>query len=245
MIITSKSNELIKRARALRRAKERRESGLHLIEGDKLVLDALRSKAAIKTVFVEAGFDAPAGAPCVFVSREVLESLCETEAPQHLCAVAATPDCSCPKLYPDGLVVVLDGLQDPGNVGTIIRTADALGARAVLLGEDAADAFSPKCVRSAMGSCYHIPVFRSGLLSELERLERQGFLLLCGHLQGTETPPPKAEKTALVIGNEGRGVKEELASLCYRYRLPQKGGAESLNAAVFAAIMMDRILNSY
>ncbi|MDO4544301.1 MAG: RNA methyltransferase [Clostridia bacterium] len=243
MIITSRANETIKSARVLHRAKERKESGLHLIEGDKLVFDAVLSDAKIVRIFCEEGFLPPEGFETVFVTRQVLESLCESTTPQHLCAIVKTPDCTPPQSYPEGLILCLDGLQDIGNVGTIIRTTDALGAAAVLIGLDTADAFSPKGVRASMGSCYHIPIYKGELASELKRLKAQGFFCLCGHLKGSEALPKTGKKVALVIGNEGNGVCAEVANECYLYRMRQQGRAESLNAAAFAAIMTDRLIN--
>lgn len=243
MIITSRSNERVKRARALQDAKARRETGLHLIEGDKLVLDAIASDARVCAVFTkEAGrmFD---GIETVAVSESVMDALCSSKTPQNLCAVVETPDTECPEEYPEGLCVVLDRLQDPGNVGTILRTADALGASCALLSPDSADPFSTKALRAAMGSTYHLPIYIGTLEEELLRLRQQGFCCICGHLKGSETLPAIGRRTALVIGNEGQGVSEETAALCELYRMPMRGRAESLNAAVFAALMMQTVLN--
>ncbi len=243
MVITSRTNETVKRVRALHQAKARKESGLHLIEGDKLVLDALSSGAEIKTVFATEGYPPIEGVEIVTVTEAVMDALCEAVSPQHLAATVVTPSCSCPEYYPEGLVLVLDGLQDVGNVGTIIRTADALGASAVLLSLDSVDAFSPKCVRASMGSCYHLPIYRGELEAELDKLVNQGFCCICGDLRGSEELPKRQSRTVLVIGNEGNGVSEAVASRCIRYRLKQSGRAESLNAAIFAAIMMYELLN--
>ncbi len=243
MIVTSRSNERIKAARALQDAKARKETGLHLIEGDKLVFDAAASGARVVTVFAKEGADTPDGIETVFVSDGVMDALCAAKRPQNRCAVGETPDCACPEMYPDGLIVALDRLQDPGNLGTILRTADALGAGGVLLSPDSADPFSPKALRAAMGSTYHLPVFVGELGTELPRLKAQGFVCVCGHLSGSETLPAIGRRTALIVGNEGRGVSEETAAQCALYRMPMRGRAESLNAAVFAALMMQTILN--
>lgn len=244
MIITSRSNERVKSARALQDAKTRKATGLHLIEGDKLVFDAIASGARVRIVFAKkgaAGFD---GIETIFVSDGVMDALCAAKTPQNLCAVVETPDAACPQAYPEGLLVVLDRLQDPGNVGTIIRTADALGACGVLLSPDSADPFSSKALRAAMGSTYHLPIYIGSLEGELPKLIEQGFCCICGHLKGSETLPAITKRTALVIGSEGQGVSDETAAFCTRYRMPMRGRAESLNAAVFAALMMQTIMNS-
>ena len=244
MIITSRSNERVKRARALQDAKARRETGLHLIEGDKLVSDAVASGARVRTVFAREGAKAFDGIETVVVSDGVMDAIASARTPQDLCAVVETPDTACPEAYPEGLIVVLDRLQDPGNLGTIIRTADALGAAGVLVSADSADPFSPKALRAAMGSTYHLPIYIAPLKDALPCLTAQGFTCICGHLKGSETLPAITRRTALVIGSEGQGVSGETAACCTLYRMPMRGRAESLNAAVFAALMMQTLLNA-
>ena len=244
MIITSRSNDRVKAAQKLQTAKARKETGLHLIEGDKLVSDAIESGAAVQTVFALESVPPFDGIETVHVGGSVLEALCSAKTPQNMCAIVRTPSCDCPEAYPEGLIVVLDRLQDPGNLGTIIRTADALGACGVLLSPDCADPFSPKSLRAAMGSTYHLPVWIGSPEAELDRLIRQGFTCVCGHLAGTETLPAPSKRTALVVGNEGQGVSDETAAQCVPYRMPMRGRAESLNAAVFAALMMQQLLSA-
>ena len=243
MIITSRTNDRIRAARSLQDAKGRRATGLHLIEGDKLVSDAVASGAAVRTVFALEGTPAFDGIETVFVSESVLESLCTAKTPQRMCAAVETPACACPERFSDGLWIVLDRLQDPGNLGTVIRTADALGAAGVIVSPDSADPFSPKALRAAMGSTYHLPLCIAETGSVLDRMAAQGFVCICGHLKGGETLPEITRRTALVVGNEGQGVSEQTAARCRLYRMPMRGRAESLNAAVFAALMMQTILN--
>ncbi len=247
-VITARSNERIRQARGLMQAKARRERGLHLIEGEKLVLEAAQSGCALSELFVEDGYGLPEPLSALSglvqpVSRSVMESLCSSTTPQHLCAVVKTPELTPPQRYPEGLVVVLDRVQDPGNVGTILRTADALGASAVLLGEGCADAFSGKTLRAAMGSTYHLPLYGGDAAGELARMKAQGFCCICGHLRGSEALPALSGRTALVIGSEGSGVSDAVAAACTLYRLPMRGRAESLNAAVAAALLIYEISN--
>ena len=199
MIIESRANERVKEARRLLLRKERKESGLHLIEGDKLVREAISSGAKIVSCFVEDGFafTPPEGAIHYTVTRAVLESLCESQTPQGVVAVVETPALTPPQTYPNGLVVVLDGVQDPGNVGAILRSADAFGATGLLLSPACADAYAPKTLRAAMGSTYHLPVWQGELLPELSSMRLQGFTALCGDLNGSETlPPSRVERRA-------------------------------------------------
>jgi TrmH family RNA methyltransferase len=232
MIVSSRSNERVKQARKLLLRKERKHTGLHLIEGEKLVREAVLSGARIQTCFLEDGyaFEAPAAASLLVVSRDVLESLCESKTPQGVVAAVETPSLAPPETYPGGLIVLLDGVQDPGNVGTILRSADAFGAAGVLLSPECADPYAPKTLRAAIGSTYHLPVWQGDLPGELSRLQSQEFSALCGDLKGSETLPALSKRVALVIGSEGGGVSAAVAALCARYRLPLRGKAESLNA---------------
>jgi len=240
IVIESRSNERVKDARSLLQRKARKESGLHLIESEKLVREALSSGVQISALFVEDGFafPVPENVPAYAVSRSVLESLCESQSPQGVVAVVETPSLDPPETYPAGLLVVLDGVQDPGNVGTILRSADAFGACGLLLSPACADVYAPKTLRAAMGSTYHLPVWQGDLPAEVNKLVSQGFLPLCGDLSGSETLPELRKNTALVIGSEGGGVSEQVAALCVRYRLPMKGRAESLNASVAAGVLL-------
>jgi TrmH family RNA methyltransferase len=240
LIIESRSNERVKEARGLLLRKERKSSGLHLIESDKLLREAIASGARVVTIFVEQdyAFAPPDGAQVYIVTRAVLESLCESRTPQGVVAVVQTPPLTPPDAYPEGLIVALDGVQDPGNVGGILRSADAFGAKGVLLSPACADAYAPKTLRAAMGSTYHLPVWQGELALELEKMKRQGFTALCGDLRGSDTIPALSAGVALVIGSEGGGVGADVAAQCERYRLTMRGRAESLNASVAAGVLL-------
>ena len=241
MLITSRTNEQVKRVRALQTAKERRSAGLHLAEGCKLTAEAA-SAGLLVTVYAVEGHEkeAPAGAEVVSVTESVMDAMTETRTPQPLLGVVKTPPSVAWEAFPAGLAVALERVQDPGNVGAIIRSADALGAAGVLLTPDCADPFSGKAIRASMGSCYHVPLYAGDL--PLTEMSAAGVTLVCGHLHGSETLPALSERVVLVVGNEGSGVSDAVAASCRRYRLPMRGRAESLNAAVFASLLMDRLL---
>lgn len=247
LLITSLKNEGVKEMRLLKRKSARRDSGLHFIEGERLVSDALASGAELKYAYVEqtrgdmAELMERNSVPYSFVTEPVMRGLSDTDTPQGVCASVKTPCMQPPTEYPKGLIIALDRVQDPGNLGTIIRTADAFGTVGIILGEGTADAYSPKTMRSAMGSNYHIPIWSGSLEVELKRLVESGYTAVCGHLKGDETLPKTSENRALVIGNEGNGVSDAVAGLCRLYRLPMKGRAESLNAAIAAAILIYEI----
>ena len=243
MLIQSTRNPTVKRVRSLLTKKGRRETGLHLIEGERLVAEAVSSGAEIDSLFVEEGRElvyCPNGSVSL-VTRHVLESMTDTDNPQSVCAAVKTPDIKLPAEYPEGLIVALDCVQDPGNMGTIIRTADAMGAAGLLLSSGCADPFGPKVLRSTMGSIYHLPIWQGELTAELVKLKSEDFRPICGHLAGNEILPEPGRRCVLIIGNEGNGVSDAVAELCDKYRLPMFGRAESLNASVAAGIMMYEI----
>lgn len=243
MIIESRQNEIVKAVKALSMSKERRARGQHRIEGPKLVREAVASGQVIDDLFVESGytFDAPENCRLHTVTRSVLESMCETDTPQHVVAVVQTPPVAPPERYPRGLIVILDGVQDPGNAGAILRSADAFGAAGLLFSPDAADPFSDKALRASMGSVYHLPIWRGDSASEIVRLKQQGFTAVCSRLDGEETLPALSPCVALVVGSEGRGASPAVLALCDGYRLRMPGGAESLNASVAAGILLYQI----
>ncbi len=246
MRIESRSNETVKRVKGLSAAKNRLTLGLHLIEGRKLLQEAISSLIPVREAFFEeSAIEAlpeehaalVAGGTKVYtVTRPVLEAMCDTSTPQGVCAAVETP--ASIDAFPAGMLVALDTVQDPGNLGTIIRTADAMGASALLFSDGCADPYSPKALRAAMGSTYHVPLWRGGLYDALQALKRDGYTLLCGHLHGSERLPAPGEKCVIVIGNEGNGVSEEIAALCTLVKLPMYGRAESLNASMAAGLMM-------
>lgn len=247
MIISSRQNSIIKEAASLRLKKNRLASGLHFIEGERLVYEAIASDSAIDKIFVldsmsdkvnELSFRAK---EINAVTPPVMEALCETKTPQWICATVVTGDSNPPERYENGTLIILDNLQDPGNVGTIIRTADAFGCLGVLLSNDCADPYSSKTLRAAMGSVYHLPIYIGDPEQELMKLKKQGFTLICGHLEGSDELPKDHGKRAIVIGNEANGVSSTVADICEKYRIQMKGGAESLNASVAAAIMIYEI----
>lgn len=179
------------------------------------------------------------------VTDAVLAKLSDTQAPQGLIAVAGLPENNL-KLLPDRAatapLVVLDRVQDPGNLGTMIRTADAVGAAAVLLLGGSVDVYSPKVVRASMGSLFHVPVIEQ--LSEKELLafcRERGYQLAVTTLEASQSlyTADLRQPLALVIGNEANGVSASLqAQALVRLRIPMPGRAESLNAAMAAGIVL-------
>lgn len=242
--ITSLKNPKVAAWKALKDRKGRRESGCFLVEGRKMVEEALKSAFDVETVLVQEGMELPDGLtmPVYELPAHVLAAVCDTKTPQGIAAVVRMKEQSALGKH----IVVLDGVQDPGNVGTIIRTADAAGLDGVLLSTQCADVFSPKVLRATMGSIFRMNLRTTDdLPGELTKLREKGYSILSSQLDGTPFYEREkvAEQFALVIGNEGNGVSEQVQQTAtHRVRLPMRGGAESLNAAIAAAIMMYELM---
>lgn len=242
--ITSLKNPKVAAWKALKDRKGRRESGCFLVEGRKMVEEALASAFDVETVLVQEDMELPDGLtmPVYELPAHVLAAVCDTKTPQGIAAVVRMKEQSALGKH----IVVLDGVQDPGNVGTIIRTADAAGLDGVLLSNQCADVFSPKVLRATMGSIFRMNLRTTDdLPGELTKLREKGYSILSSQLDGTPFYEREkvAERFALIIGNEGNGVSEQVQQTAtHQVRLPMRGGAESLNAAIAAAIMMYELM---
>ncbi len=242
--ITSRQNPLFQTIRKLNAsAAFRRQKGLFVCEGPKLLEEAVKWGADIDTAVLAQGtrFPLPAGARVVETPPDVFSSLCDTRTPQGVLFTCRLPDTARP-LEPTGKrYLVLDGVQDPGNLGTIWRTADAMGCDGLILVQLCADPFSPKAVRATMGACFRLPVYQTGLAG-LERFCAQAGLPLYATALREDTVDIREadlSRAAVVIGSEGRGVSEEMLSLCEKtLKIPMEARCESLNAAVAAAIVL-------
>ena len=240
--LTSLKNPKVLSWRSLKDKKGREEHNAFLVEGVRMVHEALSSSFTIKALLLREDFipdfPLPEEIPSYLLPNHVFDSVCDTRTPQGIAAVLTkqSREASGPRL------LALDGVQDPGNVGTIIRTADAAGFDGVLFSPDCADLFSPKVLRSTMGSVFRLGFsFPSSLPEKLAELKKDGYSVLSSQLDGDPffDRKPVAPSFVLIIGNEGSGVSDPVKAVAtHRLRLPMRGGAESLNAAVAAGIMM-------
>lgn len=179
------------------------------------------------------------GCEVLLVEKNVMDVLSEAKTPQGILCTVAMP--SEPQALSGSRFVALDGVQDPGNVGTILRTADAAGFDGALLGRGCADLYGAKTLRSTMGSIFRVPVRRTDdLAGELEGMKRRGYAVVATELGGEDFYARcPHERCVLVIGSEGGGVSEAVRDVAtHHLALPMRGGAESLNAAVAAGIMI-------
>jgi TrmH family RNA methyltransferase len=255
-IITSARNRRIVEARKLDQRKHRQRQGRFLVEGLQILHMALDAGARPTEVFycedLFAGSEAATllerfhktDADLVAVSEHVLETLSQRDVSQGIAATFALFETSLDALALSGreLVVVLDRLQDPGNMGTLIRTADAIGAAAVILIEPCVDPFSPKTVRGTMGSLFNVPLVRTTDVSNLfTRLSRADLRLVGADVHMGEAWGQGLWDggTALILGNEARGLSDDVHAHVESWaRLPIVGEAESLNVAVAGGVLM-------
>lgn len=244
MRLSSLQNPQIKAWAALRTASGHRQQGLFLAEGEHLAGEALQAGAAQALLVdeerqeqYEKYLNTPV--PVYLMPPHVLQKVCDAKTPQGILAVCPIP--AQQELGSlGGRLVALNGVQDPGNAGTIWRTMDAAGFTGLVMDEKSADPFSPKALRASMGAVFRVPVYRcASLAAALAPLA--GCAFLAGDLQGEDffARAPVQGDLCLLIGNEGQGLDEETQAMAtHRLKLPMPGGAESLNAAVAAAIMM-------
>jgi len=255
--IRSLQNPQVKEWASLATKKGRERAGAYLVEGAHLVVEALRSGADIDAVvFVpgspaaeEARAAAPAGADrrWVAVSEQVLAKIADTETPQGVAAVVRKREPRLDELFRSesgvglGVYVAVDAIQDPGNLGTVIRSADAAGASAVLLGAGTVDVYNPKTIRATMGSLFHMPVVSCDLAEALPLAKSRGVRVVGTSLAATDTcyAAPLGGAVCFLLGNEGAGVSPRLAALADdNVIIPMRGGAESLNVAMAATVLL-------
>ncbi|MEN0589166.1 TrmH family RNA methyltransferase [Kurthia gibsonii] len=243
--IESLSNSLVKYWKKLATTrKERDQSGEFLVEGFHLVEEALQGTDVL-TLIVREGVEIPAtwnvdNIYMVEVTAAIAAELAETERTQGIFAHCKQPDFEVKSSWKKFLLI--DAVQDPGNVGTMIRTADAAGMDAVILGKGSADPFNPKTIRSTQGSIFHLPVLRGELVDWVEQLQERDIPIYGTALDATSVVYNQVQKTpsfAVIMGNEGSGIsKELLTKTTENVIIPIMGGAESLNVAVATGIVL-------
>ena len=240
-IITSKANSVVKNAKKLHQKKYRKSA--YLIEGWHLFEEAVQAGVTIEKIFaLESYRDQLAAFPqTVWVSEEILLDLADTQTPQGIVAVIQKEEVGLPDLH-QGKYLFLEDVQDPGNVGTMIRTADAAGFTGVIVSDKSADIYSLKTLRSMQGSHFHLPIYRMPLASFVEEAKKSNLPILATTLSRDskdyrELSP--LEDFVLVMGNEGQGISSVMAeSADQLVHIGMKGRAESLNVAVAAGILM-------
>jgi TrmH family RNA methyltransferase len=242
-----------RRIRALSRRRSREAAGRFLAEGVRVVEELLDSGLTVELAVVGPGLrESERGRALLLrleartdvreVGRGELRELADTETAQGVLAVAVAPETDLAGLVPAGraVVLVLDGVQDPGNLGTLARSAAAFGCAALVALPGTVDPWNPKAVRAAAGASFRVPVIREEVAVVMEWLSRHGFVLVGADAAGE--PVDRAalpQRVALVLGNEGAGLSADVAARCERMvAVPMRSGTESLNVAVAAGILL-------
>ena len=247
MIIISPTNDKIKNIKKLERRSFREKSGEFIIEGRRSVTDAIENGAEISYVICREDAEAtfPEGIKVFATDKKTFADITDTESPQDMLAVAKSKSASLEDVLKSepSLIVYLDRVQDPGNLGTIIRTADARGDAAVILSEGCVDLFNSKVIRSTMSSVFNISIVKDAVTEEVFPLFKEnGYKIVAGALSEKSEDLYSADlkgKTVIVIGNEGNGVSDYVLKNADKLIIiPMNGKAESLNAAISAGIMM-------
>lgn len=250
--ITSKDNELIKHIRKLKDKKYRDESNEYVVEGVKLVEEAVKENAKIKQIIVcedtTRTYEIPthimleiARYECISVSNKIFNIITQVTNPQGIMAIIEKNAQNAQIDYSQDIIVVLDDVQDPGNLGTILRTVDSIGLNQIIVSKGTADAFNSKVVRSTMGAIFRIKIIEvENLAQAIKEMRKHHFKLMVTSLQTKNSIYDiDFNKKIIVIGNEANGVSKEIQDMAdEKAKIPMLGRTESLNASVAAGVVM-------
>lgn len=251
-IITSKDNEIIKNIRKLKEKKYRDANNEYLIEGIKLIKEAVEEKAKIKLIVVceesieDGDIDQKllyeiAKYDCIYVNKKIFSILTDVQNPQGILAVIEKKNNEEDINYKEDIIVILDGIQDPGNLGTILRTIDSVGLSQVIVSKETADSYNPKVVRSTMGAIFRVNVIESkDLLQTLKNLKKHKYKIMATSLETNNSIyDVEYNKKVIVIGNEANGVSKNVLEYAdEKIKIPMLGKTESLNASVATSIIL-------
>ncbi|MCI5936414.1 MAG: RNA methyltransferase [Eubacterium sp.] len=250
-MIESSSNPQIKRIQKLmKNAGYRRKEGCFVVEGWKMVEEAFSMKLIEHLYVAEdqiehlADWQGMDQVPMDTMAASLFRQLSDTVTPQGVLAIVKMPVYQREDLVSqnEASFLCLENIQDPGNLGTMMRTAEGAGMTAVVLSRGCVDLFNPKVVRSTMGGMFRVPFyFCDDMTTEVERLKMERFSIYAAHLQGTKdfTQVPYQGNVGILIGNEANGLSDAVSDLAdYKVKIPMEGKLESLNAAVSAALFM-------
>ncbi|MBO3377765.1 RNA methyltransferase [Clostridium perfringens] len=253
--IESKNNNLFKEIKKLKEKKHRIKSNKYLIEGLRFVEEAIKSKVSIDSIIFTESFKEKnpdlflkinENIKLIQMNEALLKQLCSTENPQGIVGVINMQN---KELKSGELVVLVDKVQDPGNMGTIIRTAHAAGAAGIVMTKGTVDIYNDKTLRSTMGSIFYIPIVEDDSLDFVKSLKKEGYKLVVSSLQGKNNffEENFQGKVMIAVGNEGNGVSDEVYDIAdIKVKIPMPGEAESLNVAVATSIMIyEKIRQSF
>lgn len=243
--ITSRSNGLLVHMKKLAAsAAYRREQGVYLCDSPKLLAEALKWHAPVREIAVTAGVPLPPlpeTVRAVEIPEDVMSSISPMKSPQGALFTVTLPETAVPEALPGSRYMVLDGVQDPGNVGTLWRTADAFGADGMILLPGCADPWSPKTLRATMGACFRLPVWEGALDDLTPKLAQAGLPLYATALREdtVDLREMALRRCAVAIGSEGRGVSQAVLDASAKtVKIPMAEQCESLNAAIAGAVVL-------
>ena len=243
--ITSKDNSIIKHIKKLKEKKYRNEYNEFIVEGIKLVAEAIKENAKVKQIVISEGFELDKKIDiekfnCVLVPEDIFKTITEVETPQGILAVIEKTNKK-EIDYNEDILVALDNVQDPGNVGTILRTIDSVGLKQVLVSKGTADIYNSKVIRSTMGAIFRINIIECDDLKQtLYQVKEKGFDITVTSLDAKETIYDiDYYKRIIVMGNEANGVSKEIQDLAdEKVIIPMLGNAESLNVSIATGIVL-------
>lgn len=250
--ITSKDNEFIKHVKKLKDKKYRDLNNEYLIEGIKLIKEAIQENAKIKQIIICEDCENTEIIPkelmyeiakyeCIYVTKQIFNTITEVKNPQGILAVINKENTENEIDYSQDIIIALDDLQDPGNLGTILRTVDSIGLNQILVSKGTADPFNPKVVRSTMGAIFRVKIIEcEDLKNTLKEVKKHKFKLMVTSLQTQNTIyDTDYNKKVIIIGNEANGVKQEIQNIAdEKVKIPMIGKTESLNASVACGIVL-------
>lgn len=251
-LITSKDNEIVKHIKKLADKKYRDQNNCYIVEGIKLVEEAIQEDALIEKIVIceESTKTAEisknlmyeiAKYDCIYVTEKIFKTISQVMNPQGILAVIKKNKERPLINYNEDIIVALDDIQDPGNLGTILRTVDSVGLKQLIVSKGTADVYNPKVVRSSMGAIFRVEVIEVENLKEtIEKIRRNNYNLLVTSLQ-TENSVYDIDynKKVLVIGNEANGVSKEIQDMAdQKIKIPMLGKTESLNASVATGVIL-------
>ena len=228
MKIDSLSNTKVKNWNKLKEKKYRDETGLFLVEGDHLIKEALKKQMVVSTIGLNETYD-------YTVNPEILKKLSSQKSGTKEIAVVKKIE---EKKVDGDKILILDNIQDPGNLGTIIRSAVAFNINTIILSDDCVDLYNDKVIRSSEGMIFNINIVRKKLIEIIPKIKENGYTVYATTVNG-KGYFENDSKIALVIGNEGNGIKEDILNLCDKnIKIKMNKECESLNAGVAASILM-------
>lgn len=251
-IISSKDNEIVKNIKKLKEKKYRDLENAYIIEGIKLVKEAIYENAKIRQIIMCENYADNKEIDketlyeiskynLIYVTEKVFNTITDVKTPQGIIAIVEKNNSTCEINYSEEIIIALDDVQDPGNLGTIIRTADSANLKQIILSKNSADPYNPKVVRSTMGGIFRVNIIEVDNLEEtLKQTQKNGFKVMVTVLDTQKSIyDANYNKKVIVIGNEANGISKSIQNIAdEKVKIPMLGKTESLNASVAAGVMI-------